>query len=186
MDPQHNIILEHEEIPSDAEFTADAADNTTAETSENANPNNANDSDANKKSDELAALKDKYLRLLAEFENAKRRNARERIELQRTASKDLIVELLPVLDDFERAFKAQTTDAKGFELIYNKLKNTLDQQGLKVMQAIGEEFDADLHEAIAEIPAPTPNMQGKVIDEVEHGYYLHEKIIRYAKVIVGK
>jgi molecular chaperone GrpE len=186
MDPHQDIILEHEEIPTDAEFTGDAVENSTSETSENNNQGNNNDSATDKTSDELAALKDKYLRLLAEFENAKRRNAREKVELMRTASKDLIVEVLPVLDDFERAFKAQNTDPKGFELIYNKLKHILDQKGLKVMQTIGEEFNPDLHDAITEIPAPNQEMQGKVVDELERGYYLHEKIIRYAKVIVGK
>ncbi len=137
---------------------------------------------------EIKEQKDKYMRLLAEFDTAKRRMARERIELTQTAAKDTISELLPVLDDFERASKAAANDAnlKGFELIYQKLKNILEQKGLKPMNAHGTAFDADLHEAIAEIPVPTGDLKGKVIDEVEKGYYLHQTIIRYAKVVVGK
>jgi len=97
--------------------------------------------------------------------------------------------LLPILDDFERAFKAaekEGQEATGFTLIYNKLKANLEQKGLKAMQCIGEEFDADLHEAITEIPAPSENLQGKIIDEIEKGYYLNDKIIRYAKVVIGR
>ena len=140
---------------------------------------------------EIKDWKDKYLRLYAEFDNFRRRKAREQLELTKTAGKDIIVNLLPILDDFERAFKAREgkengDSIKGFELIYHKLQKNMEQKGLKAMESIGQDFDADLHDAITEIPAPTENLKDKVIDEVEKGYYLGDKIIRYAKVIVGK
>ncbi len=137
-------------------------------------------------------MNDKYLRLLAEFENAKRRNAKERIELYKTAGQDVLQSLLPVLDDFERALK-QMEQAKdinavreGVLLIHDKFKNILEHKGLKGMNSIGQEFNVEHHEAITEIPAPNDDMKGKVVDEVERGYTLHDKIIRFAKVIVGK
>lgn len=141
---------------------------------------------------ELAEQKDKYLRLFAEFDNFKRRTAKERIELIQTAGKEVIASLLDVLDDFERAEKTmesvQDTAAvkEGVQLVFAKLRSTLEQKGLKPMNSVGEEFNPDLHEAITEIPAPAPELQGKVIDQVQKGYYLGDKIIRFAKVVVGK
>ena len=141
---------------------------------------------------ELQEQKDKFLRLYAEFDNFKRRSARERVDLINTAGKEVIQSLLEVLDDFERAEKQmqQVTDIsqvkEGNRLIYTKLKNLLQGRGLKEMDSIGTVFDADLHEAITEIPAPTDALKGKVIDQVEKGYYLNDKIIRFAKVVVGK
>ncbi len=141
---------------------------------------------------ELEEAKDKYLRLAAEFENYKRRTAKERMELLQTAGRETIQELLPVLDDFERAEKmleqAQDTEAvkEGFELVINKLRSTLQRFGLRRMESAGEPFDADLHEAITEIPAPTADLQGAVMDVVQPGYYLNDKLIRHAKVVVGK
>lgn len=141
---------------------------------------------------ELDELRDKYVRLYADFDNAKKRMAREKLELLQTAAKDVIKDILPVLDDFERAQKAveKTEDInavkEGLTLVQNKLVNTLNSKGLKAMESIGKDFDVEQHEAITEIPAPTPEQSGKVIDEVEKGYYLNEKIIRFAKVIVGK
>lgn len=145
-----------------------------------------------KAKEELKEARDKYLRLAAEFDNFKRRNAKERIELIQTAGKDVIVELLEVLDDFDRAEKQFETDGdienvkKGSLLIFNKLRHKLQLKGLKPMESIGEEFNADLHEAITEIPAPSPELKGKVVDELTKGYYLNDKIIRHAKVVVGK
>ena len=136
-------------------------------------------------------LNDKYLRLYSEFDNFRKRTAKEKIELIQTGGEDVFKSLLPVVDDFERAIKsnAETADIKtindGITLIYNKLKNTLTQKGLQPMESIGQPFDADLHEAITNIPAPTDAMKGKVIDEMEKGYYLNDKVIRFAKVIVG-
>lgn len=141
--------------------------------------------------DELAQANDKYLRLYAEFDNFRRRTSKERVELLQTAGKEIIVSLLPVLDDFERAEKAmeKSTDVEalkaGVALIQNKLNNILSQKGLKPMQSIGQPFDADLQEAVTNIPAPTEDMKGKVIDEMEKGYTLGDSVIRFAKVIVG-
>ena len=136
-------------------------------------------------------LNDKFLRQAAEFENFKRRNARERIELIQTAAKDVITDLLEVVDDSERAQKQMETTndleliTEGVSLVFSKLRNTLTAKGLRAMEAKGQPFDPDLHEAIAEIEAGD-EMKGKVIDEIQKGYYLNDKIIRYAKVVVGK
>ena len=137
-------------------------------------------------------LNDKYLRLFAEFDNYKRRTVKERLELMNTAAQDTIAALLPVLDDFDRA-KAVSDDeespekfSEGVELVYNKLYRILKQKGLKPMESTGEPFDAEYHEAVTEIPAPDEDMKGKNIDTVEKGYFLKDKIIRHAKVVVGK
>ncbi|MEY3679217.1 MAG: hypothetical protein RI924_1358 [Bacteroidota bacterium] len=145
-----------------------------------------------KLSAELSEANDKYLRLYAEFDNFKRRTSKERIELLQTAGKEVIVSLLPVLDDFERALKAMENASEvaavkeGVALVHHKLKNTLNQLGLKEMEAKNKAFDADLHEAITNIPAPAEDMKGKNIDELEKGYYLNDKVIRFAKVVVGQ
>jgi molecular chaperone GrpE len=140
---------------------------------------------------ENAALNDKYLRLFAEFDNYKRRTQKERIELLQTAGKDVIVSLLTILDDFDRANKAAETAVEvgpikeGVQLVHNKLVSLLSQKGLKVMESINTPFDTDLHEAITKIPAPSEELKGKVIDELEKGYTLNDKVIRFAKVVVG-
>ena len=132
-------------------------------------------------------MRDKYLRLFAEFDNYKKRSSRERLDILKTASSDIIRELLPVLDDFDRA-KSQNDEglSEGIQLIYDKLFSNLAKKGLKAVESTGEAFDAEVHEAIAQIPAPTEEMKGKIIDTVEKGYALNDKIIRYAKVVVGK
>ncbi|MBJ6108267.1 nucleotide exchange factor GrpE [Hymenobacter sp. BT523] len=141
---------------------------------------------------ELADLKDKYLRLAAEFENYKRRTTKERIELFKTANQELMTALLPVLDDFERARNATaaTEDAnavrESIDIIQNKLNKTLQQKGLTAMEAKGGDFDAELHEAITQIPAPSDDLKGKIVDVVEQGYYLGDKVIRHAKVVLGQ
>ncbi|MCW3107002.1 MAG: nucleotide exchange factor GrpE [Segetibacter sp.] len=141
---------------------------------------------------ELQEQKDKYLRLFAEFDNYKRRTAKERIELMQTAGKEVITSMLDVLDDCDRAEKQiQSTNdlnqiKEGVQLVFNKLRTTLQNKGLKPMESIGTEFDVEKHDAITEIPAPTPNLKGKVVDEVMKGYYLNDKIIRHAKVVIGK
>ena len=150
------------------------------------------DSESEKLQKEAAEWKDKYLRLVAEFDNFRKRNAKERIELMQTAGKDVITSLLEVLDDSERAQKqlesSNDTAAikEGVLLVFNKLRNTLQAKGLKPMTSTGQEFNPDVHEAITEIPAPNKDMTGKVLDEVQKGYYLNDKIIRFAKVVVGK
>jgi molecular chaperone GrpE len=150
------------------------------------------ESEAEKFQLEAAEWKDKYLRLVAEFDNFRKRNAKERIELIQTAGKDVIVSLLDVLDDSERAQKQLETSndtaaiKEGVLLVFNKLRNTLQSRGLKPMASNGQDFNPDLHEAITEIPAPSKQLAGKVMDEVQKGYYLNDKIIRFAKVVVGK
>ena len=137
---------------------------------------------------ELNESKDKYLRLAAEFDNFRKRTAKERIELFQTAGKDIIVDLLEVLDDIDRAAAEVegAEDKQGINLIFNKFKNILQARGLKAMEAKGTGFDPELQEAISEIPAPTPELKGKIVDEISKGYYLNDKLIRHAKVVVGK
>lgn len=141
--------------------------------------------------EELATEKDKFLRLFAEFENYKRRTSKERMELFKTAGQEVMVSLLPVMDDFDRAMKelAKSEDKemfKGVELINNKLRETLKNQGLaEVGVKAGDKFDAEVHDAVTQIPAPSKKMKGKVIDVIEKGFKLGEKIIRHPKVVVG-
>jgi molecular chaperone GrpE len=141
---------------------------------------------------EIAQWNDKYLRLYSEFDNYRKRSLRERIELSKSAASELILTLLPVLDDFERALDVmETKESKeqaileGISLIYNKLKTILSLQGLERMKALGEEFDTDFHEALTNIPAPVPEQKGKVIEVIQNGYLLNGKVLRYAKVVVG-
>lgn len=140
---------------------------------------------------ELDEQKDKYLRLAAEFDNFRRRTSKERLELIQTAGKDVIVSLLDVLDDIERAEKQMSNNddiavqKEGIHLVFNKVKTTLQAKGLKALESIHTEFDVEKHEAITEIPAPTEELKGKVLDEVQKGYYLNDKLIRFAKVVVG-
>ena len=141
---------------------------------------------------DLADQKDKYLRLMAEFDNYKRRTAKERMDLIQTAGKDVIVSLLDVLDDCDRAEKQLNASddiavqKEGIQLVFNKIRSTMQAKGLSAMESIGKDFDAELHEAITEVPVPNDKQKGKVIDEVTKGYLLNEKIIRFAKVVVGK
>ena len=140
---------------------------------------------------ELADMKDKYLRLAAEFDNFRRRTAKEKIEFAKTAGEDLMLALLPVLDDMDRARQAMETSTdieavkQGLELVFHKFGNTLQQKGLKAIEAVGQEFDVEQHEAITQIPAPSPEMKGKVVDQVEKGYMLGDKVIRFSKVVIG-
>ena len=142
--------------------------------------------------EDLAKEKDKFIRLFAEFENYKRRTAKERIDLFKTANQDVMVALLPVLDDFDRAYieisKTKEKDLlKGVELINNKLRDTLKNKGLDpIVVKQGDIFNADDHEAISQIPAPTDDLKGKIIDVVEKGYKLGDKVIRYPKVVIGQ
>ena len=140
---------------------------------------------------DLATEKDKFLRLFAEFENYKRRTSKERIELFKTANQEVLLAMLPVLDDFDRALieiskSGDESLVKGVELIHEKLKSTLVSKGLEVVEIkAGDAFDADFAEAITQIPAPTPKLKGKIVDVIEKGYKLGDKIIRFPKVILG-
>ena len=164
---------------------------------ENSSENNATDTIDAKDSKiieleaKVAELNDKHLRLYSEFDNFRKRNARERIDLIKTAGEDIFKAMLSSIDDFERAIKANetTTDIKtvneGIQLIYAKMKHSFNQKGLEAMECIGKEFNSDIMEAITHIPAPSEDLKGKVVDEIEKGYLLNGKVIRYAKVIVG-
>ena len=139
---------------------------------------------------DLAESKDKYIRLYSEFENFRRRTAKEKLEMVQTANEQLINALLPVVDDFERAEKSfqnkNDKDAEGFFLIHSKFKKVLDQYGVKTMAvSSGSDFNVDQHEAITQIPAPDEKLKGKVVDVVEKGYLLNDKVIRFAKVVIG-
>jgi molecular chaperone GrpE len=140
---------------------------------------------------EVADLKDKYIRLYSDFENFRKRTAKEKLELLSNASEDVIKTVLPVIDDLERALKAigdaeeNKAMREGVELVYQKFKKTLESKGLKVMVSIGAPFDVELHEAITQIPAPSEELKGKVVDEIEKGYFLNDKVIRFAKVVIG-
>ena len=135
---------------------------------------------------------DRYLRLVAEFDNFRKRTAKEKMELTKSAGEDIIKSLLDIVDDSERAAKQMETSEdlplikEGINLVFNKLKNTLQAKGLKAMESKEQEFDVELHEALTEIPAPTEALKGKVLDEIIKGYYWNDKIIRHAKVVVGK
>lgn len=151
----------------------------------------ASKSEAEKLSDELAQMKDKHHRLYAEFDNYRKRTMKEKAEMVKSATGDLIIELLPVLDDFERALNVLENnegDAGGIEgvrLIYNKLKSILEKKGLKKMDVIGKEFNPEFHEAIAQVPVQDEELKNKIVDVIENGYMLHDKVLRFAKVVVG-
>ncbi|RMF23805.1 MAG: nucleotide exchange factor GrpE [Bacteroidetes bacterium] len=166
------------------------------------NPNGSNAAASQNASDSAAQieelkkqveeLKDKYLRLFAEFDNFKKRTLKEKVELLHTAAEDTMLALLPVLDDFDRAKKNAEDEnsteqfSEGVRLVYQKLYNALKQKGLEPMESTGQPFDPELHEAVTEIPAPSEELKGKVVDTIEKGYKLKDKIIRHAKVVVGK
>ena len=145
----------------------------------------------NSTEDLLAAEKDRYVRLYAEFENYKKRTAKERAEFFQYANQDIMVSMLGVLDDFERAIKeisksGSETDLQGVELIYQKFKSKLVEKGLKPIEVnAGDAFNVDFHEAITQIPAPSEDLKGKIVDVIETGYQLHDKVIRFAKVVTG-
>lgn len=170
----------------------DAQAGETAAGGAEATDNSSADADIVTPEAQLAALNDKYLRLYSEFDNYRKRTNKEKLDLIATAGAGVVKDMLTVLDDFERAIanndKVEDIQAvkDGFVLIHNKLKSVLESKGLKQMQAKGEPFDPEMHEAIANIPAPSDDLKGKVVDDVERGYYLNDKVIRYAKVVVGQ
>ncbi|GAA4281224.1 nucleotide exchange factor GrpE [Gaetbulibacter aestuarii] len=183
--------LDQEQFESAETQTVDASDEKSKASSKK--EDHSEEDVQEKLQSELKQEKDKFLRLFAEFENYKRRTAKERIELFSTASEDVMKTLLPVVDDFERALThlkgAEGADEleKGVDLIYQKLLKTLEQKGLKAIEvASGDVFDADKHEAVTQIPAPSDDMKGKIIDVIEKGYKLGDKIIRFPKVVIGQ
>jgi molecular chaperone GrpE len=185
LEPEHDTSSAEQAPPTDGTDNTQETVATPEEPAEEQNP-------IAKLKEELEEMRDKYLRLFAEFDNFKRRSAKERLDYMKTAGQDILRDLLPVLDDMERAEKSISSAAdieavkEGFLLIKDKFNKNLAAKGLKPMETVGQAFDADFHEALTEIPAPSEEMKGKVIDEVEKGYLLNEKIIRYAKVVVGK
>ncbi len=189
--------MEENKLPEDQELNELHEDSLAAETEGQTDTENTEDtkesalSEEEKLKAEVAEWQNKHLRLYAEFDNFKRRTSKERLELLQIAGKDVIVDLLAVLDDFERAQKSMETATdieaikEGVKLVHQKLRSTLASKGLKEMEAKGKDFDADLHEGITNIPAPSEELKGKVVDELEKGYYLNDKVIRFAKVIIG-
>ena len=181
--------MEEKEILEKNDTINETLENNTDENA--ASTTGAEVSEVEKLTAELSEQKDKYLRLMAEFDNFRRRTAKERLELIQTAGKDIVVSLLDVLDDCDRAEKQLQSNAdiavqkEGIQLVFNKIRSTLHGKGVKAMESIHTEFDAEKHEAITEIPAPTEKLKGKVLDEVMKGYYLNDKIVRFAKVVVG-
>lgn len=171
--------------------TINESETVISETSENQAEATETISDSDKLKAEAADWKDKYIRLYAEFENFRQRTSKEKLALIGTATEGLMVDILPVIDDFERSRKAMESAndvaslKEGVDLVYHKLIKTLNQKGLKAMESIGKPFDAELQEAITQIPSPEPGQKGNVLDEVEKGYTLHDKTIRFAKVVIG-
>ncbi len=185
--------MEHKEMPStepvvENSMNINADENAAGTTYLN---DKLEESEIDKLLAELDEQKDKYLRLAAEFDNYRRRTSKERLELIQTAGKDVIVSFIDVLDDIDRAEKQMNNNddfavqKEGVQLVFQKVRTTLQSKGVKVLESINTDFDVDKHEAITEIPAPSEDMKGKVIDEVQKGYYLNEKLIRFAKVVVG-
>jgi len=186
MKDEHN--KEQEEIEA-SELEGDNA----AEQNDKADDATAQVDPLREKEEELAAAKDKYLRLYAEFENYRRRTSKERLDLVKTANEELILDLLTVVDDLERSlqiFEDKEEVApmyEGIQLVHQKFSKVLTQKGLKPMEiGPGSDFDSEYHEAVAQIPAPEDKMKGKIVDVVEKGYFLGEKVLRYAKVVIGQ
>ncbi len=199
----YTLITKQNTMSEEKEFNEEVKNDTTSDTQDTATEEQVNETVAEETQveetvneptpeEKYAELNDKFLRLYSEFDNYRKRTNKEKLELISTASSGVIKDLVAVLDDFERAITnnetvEDTTSLKeGFQLIYNKLKSTLETKGLKPMVSKGEVFDSELHEAIANIPAPSEDLKGKIVDDVEKGYYIHDKVIRYAKVVVGQ
>ena len=192
---EHNEDISNEENLNQ-ETLKDQVEDILEDAIEEADEKNGDQEEASSEKEQLKAdlekEKDKFLRLFAEFENYKRRTSKERIEMFKTANQDVITAMLPILDDFDRAMveisKAKDKNLlKGVELIHNKFKETLRHKGMEQMQVNeGDHFDADIHEAITQIPAPSDKLKGKIVDVVEKGYKLGDRIIRFPKVVTGK
>jgi len=192
---EENIISENEQVKNELieeENTLSSQDSSENATNEKEPVISEIEKEIEKLQNDVALYKDKHIRLIAEFENYKKRTIKEKVEFSKRAGEEIYLTLLPVLDDFERAMKSINSASdvnalkEGVNLIYSKLKSTLEAQGLKEINSIGTPFNTDLHEAITNIETSDDGMKGKVVDELEKGYFLNDKIIRYAKVVVGK
>ena len=189
--PEENPLAENEINPNGAAGEPGNGLEDSAAASEVVSEETKEQSETDRLRAEAADWKDKYVRIYAEFENFRSRTSREKIALISTATEGLMKDLLPVLDDFERSLRAMETAAdvqslrEGVELVFHKFTGILQQKGLKPMESLGKPFDADFHEAITQFPAPDPSQKGLVMDEVEKGYSLHDKTIRFAKVVIG-
>ena len=197
MEEQENTELTDEQK---SQPEGDNADDKTSETDNSQDKSAANDTDTTAqdtdKGDDLQKkydeLNDRYLRLMAEFDNYRKRTLKEKMDLTKYAEEDVIKGILPVVDNMERAIKslesAQDINAvkEGIDLIYKKFKEFLEKRGIKEIEALNKELDTDLHEAVTKFAAPSEDLKGKIIDVIEKGYYLHDKVIRYAKVVVGE
>jgi len=182
--------MDNTQIKEELENQGEATAENTASAEQAAGEQGTEATEMNKVKEELAGAKDKYIRLYSEFENFRRRTAKEKLELVQSANEQLLQALLPVADDFERAEKSfrekNDKDSEGFLLIYTKFKKVLELYGVRIMDIKpGADFNPDIHEAITQIPAPEPAFKGKVVDVVEKGYLLNDKVIRFAKVVVG-
>lgn len=187
-DTNENEMSQNEEIISENEESAENL--TESQENDASGTENSPEGKIARQEAELGEQKEKFIRLYSEFENFRRRTAKEKLEMIQSANEQLLKTLLPIADDFDRAAKAfankDDKDLEGLLLIYNKFKKTLDQSGVKVMDVkAGADFDADFHEAITQIPVEDENLKGKIVDVVENGYLLIDKVIRYAKVVVG-
>jgi molecular chaperone GrpE len=191
MSTENEIVAENEEPIMDINADADIPGSTHLSNPEELVEEKLEENNTEKLEAEIQEQKDKYLRLFAEFDNFKRRTAKERMDLIQTASKEFAIALLDVADDMDRAEKqiSQSEDIaqvkEGVQLVFNKMRSTFQQKGIKAMECIDTDFDVELHEAVTEIPAGEEKT-GKVVDELQKGYYMNEKLIRFAKVVVGK
>ncbi|MBR2886978.1 MAG: nucleotide exchange factor GrpE [Bacteroidales bacterium] len=197
MEEQENTELTDEQK---AQPEGDNADDKTSETDNSQDKTAANDTDTTAqdtdKGDDLQKkydeLNDRYLRLMAEFDNYRKRTLKEKMDLTKYAEEDVIKGILPVVDNMERAIKSLETATdvnavkEGIDLIYKKFMEFLEKRGIKEIEALNKELDTDLHEAVTKFAAPSEDLKGKIIDVIEKGYYLHDKVIRYAKVVVGE
>ena len=181
---------EHKEVIDQKDSNKKTAKKSSTKTSSRSR---GKDKELAKVKSELSEMKDKYLRLYSEFDNYRRRTAKEKLDMVSTANEELMVELLPVIDDFERAMKSFDSDngnaedmKEGVMLIFSKLNNVTEKKGLKTMETNpGDDFNSEIHDAISHIPAPEDKFKGKIIDTIEKGYYLNDKVIRFAKVVTG-
>lgn len=201
---QEKVNQNQEEVTEDKEKTAESAQNTASDAEASAKESAANEQESAEeataekedplvaKEEELKATKEKYLRLYSDFENFRKRTQKEKAELWTTVQANFVLDLLPAFDDYERAEKAyqENKDDKqfssGLQMVFKNLKKALKDKGVEPIEAIGKDFDTDLHEAFTKIPAPEKKLKGKVVDEVEKGYKLKDKVIRHTKVVIGE